>query len=159
MGRLLYGSEAYAIEIDDRVLAHLQTVIINKLRRGERFVLTLGPEESASHRVETIWLHGGMALRFEIAANAARDLNRQWLRAMARSAATQNGLRLVDEPPALEGERMPQQPTEEPAPAIAARTTEAPATRVTRTAHVSCTARGPASDGHGPRPRSREAER
>lgn len=40
MGTLFYGDNRFAIGIDDRSLAHLQLVILAKLRRDESFSFT-----------------------------------------------------------------------------------------------------------------------
>ena len=40
MGKLVYGASVTEIDIDDRTLAHLEIVIIAKLRRDEKFVLS-----------------------------------------------------------------------------------------------------------------------
>jgi hypothetical protein len=38
MGRFLYDTMANATDIDDRTLAHLRIVIMNKLRRSESWM-------------------------------------------------------------------------------------------------------------------------
>ncbi len=61
MGQLLYGHQAASFEIEDRTLAHVEAVILAKLRRNENFALTL---ESESGGRDTIWLQHAATLRF-----------------------------------------------------------------------------------------------
>lgn len=99
MGTLWYGSPEYACTIDDRALAHLQIVIIDKLRRGEQFAFACDGSDGVAST--TFWMSPFIPLRFEL-SNAARvEINRGWLHALDRTAATAHGLRLVAEPPVL----------------------------------------------------------
>jgi hypothetical protein len=41
MGKLLYGTPPTELEVEDRALAHLQVVVVNKFRRGECFAFSL----------------------------------------------------------------------------------------------------------------------
>ena len=52
MGYFLYADNRQ-IKLDDRALVHLQIVIIDKLRRGESFSLTLVSE----NRLVMMWLN------------------------------------------------------------------------------------------------------
>ena len=45
MGRFTYGPKI-TVDFDDRVLAHLQTVIAAKIRRGESFMFTWIDDDS-----------------------------------------------------------------------------------------------------------------
>jgi len=41
MGRLIYGARGMHIEVEDRLLAHLQAVVVSKVRRNEGFMFIL----------------------------------------------------------------------------------------------------------------------
>ena len=41
MGRFIYDTIGNSVEIEDRTLAHLRVVIMNKLRRSESFMFTV----------------------------------------------------------------------------------------------------------------------
>ncbi len=56
MGRFSYDGSVKA-EFDDRVLAHLQVVISQKLRRGETFTFTWRNDTSLGDGRTAIWLH------------------------------------------------------------------------------------------------------
>ncbi len=97
MGQLLYGSPSVVIELDDRVLAHLQVVITAKLRREEKFTLSWVDDTSDWAR-SAIWLHPAIALQFRFTDAVEPQLNREWMEALMVSANTASGLRVVPEP-------------------------------------------------------------
>ena len=59
MGRLIYRDRA-SFDIDDRILAHLRIVVMNKLRRNEGFMLQLPVNEGV--RQASLWIHASNAL-------------------------------------------------------------------------------------------------
>ena len=93
MGQLYYDS-SHAVGIDDRALAHLQTVVIDKLRRAESFAWTFEDGE----RELTVWVSSATPLQFVYAGNRRPVLNRAWLESLALVASSTDGLRLVPEP-------------------------------------------------------------
>lgn len=105
MGHLIYDNSA-TLRIDDWSLAHLQTVIITKLRRDEAFALSWDAEPgvteiTAGDRVSaagTIWLSRGSSLHFSFEGERPQRLNPRWLVALANAANGNGGLRLVAEP-------------------------------------------------------------
>jgi len=105
MGHLIYGV-APAIAIDDWALEHLRFVIVTKLRRDESFSFNWENEpdvhgddaREAPGIYGTVWISKGSSLYFSFDKPRARDLNRAWLDALAASANSSSGLRLVPEP-------------------------------------------------------------
>jgi len=95
VGTLRYGASEYACSVADRTLAHLQIVIITKLRHGESFCYSCTGEDG---RAITLWLSPMIPLRFEFAESSPIPINRAWLSALERAANTVNGLWAVDEP-------------------------------------------------------------
>ncbi|MBK0417427.1 ATP-dependent DNA ligase [Leucobacter sp. CSA1] len=93
MGYLHYCQQQI-YRFDDRTLAHLRTVISNKLLQQESFVFTWN--DTGLQR--TIWLHPSMSIVFEFESAVTPDLNREWLQALGSLANSPTGLRLVDEP-------------------------------------------------------------
>ena len=87
MGMLVYNGRM-TLHIDDRVLAHLQVVVINKLRRRESFTFTWddGAEEAVC------WIGPSIPLEFTYSGNRRPLLNREWLELMAMSANANSGL-------------------------------------------------------------------
>lgn len=92
MGTLNYANAAESIPMDDRLLAHVRTVAVAKLRRGESFALTLSTERVAS---ETLWIHSAIPLRFDLEEDVSLD--RDLLIAMMSAAASSRGLDLTDD--------------------------------------------------------------
>ena len=94
MGSLHYGSPPASFQLDDRTLAHVELVVLAKLRRNESFALTI--DEAKGGR-STIWINASSTLRFEFAAQGA-DINREWLEELIDSANTTAGMKIVPEP-------------------------------------------------------------
>ncbi|WP_024357574.1 hypothetical protein [Leucobacter chironomi] len=95
MGYLLHGGNTY--EFEDRVLAHLKTVIGQKLRKQECFFLswTKSPE-SGSGRV-SVWLSPHIAIAFKFSGSRPPQLNPNWLKALTALAHTPRGLVVISE--------------------------------------------------------------
>ena len=98
MGHLLYGSPPTAIDIDDRALAHLQVVIIGKLRRSEGFLLSLPADVSTGSGRKALWLHAALPLQFSYAASRMPTINPAWIELLARAANSGQGLAPLAEP-------------------------------------------------------------
>ena len=98
MGTLFYGDARRAIEIEDRALAHLKLVIINKLRRSEPFAFSwvTSPELGAGRH--TVWVHPAIALEFRFEDSTPPALNRDWIEALSVEASSAAGLTLLAEP-------------------------------------------------------------
>lgn len=96
MGQLLYGSPPERFDFDDRTLAHVEIVIIAKLRRQESFTLAMVTDGGAR---TSIWLHPSSVLQFTYDV-AAHEINRAWLEELVDSANTPAGLRITPEPSA-----------------------------------------------------------
>lgn len=94
MGVFVYDRD-FEAEIDDRTLAHLQVVIIDKLRRNERFPFVL--DDGTRERV--MWISPETSLQFVYHGNRYPLLNRQWLEMLAEAAGSTRGLTVVPEPP------------------------------------------------------------
>jgi hypothetical protein len=98
VGRLAYGYGNLEVEIEDRVLAHLQIVVVAKLRRNEGFMLTWTDEPAVGDGRSSIWLHQSIPLYFKYDSSAQPHINREWLEALTISASSAAGLRIVEEP-------------------------------------------------------------
>lgn len=100
MGQLLYGSPATAFEVDDRALAHLQVVIVNKFRRNETFVMSLDLDPSSGAAREGMWMHPAIQIRFQFAEVERPSVSRTWCEALMSEANGPRGLSLIAEPDA-----------------------------------------------------------
>jgi hypothetical protein len=98
LGTLFYGSDRYAIDLDDRTLAHLQLAVVTKLRRHESFSLTWREDQPSGQGRSVIWMHESIPLRFVYAGSRMAAVNRAWVDELLASASTTVGMRLVPEP-------------------------------------------------------------
>jgi hypothetical protein len=90
MGSLTY--DGMIVHFDDRVLAHVQIVIVQKLRRGESFLMSWRDSDSVGDGRSSIWLNLSIPLYFKFAGGHAPDINRDWIMALASSADSPRGL-------------------------------------------------------------------
>jgi len=102
MGTLTYDTRITA-SFDDRVLAHLQTVIWAKLRRGEPFPFTWTDTTRSGFGRTSIWLSPNVSLSFEYFGSRQPRLNPAWIDALTKSANSPAGLSLLPEPDEPQG--------------------------------------------------------
>jgi hypothetical protein len=100
MGKLIYNVNT-STEIDDRALAHLQIVIIGKLRRQESFAFSWKNPASEGDGRSTIWIAPQLALHFRYSGGRPPTINRLWVEALMASANSTAGLHMVPEPTEL----------------------------------------------------------
>ncbi|MDF2493049.1 MAG: putative rane protein [Microbacterium sp.] len=92
MGSLFYGSDITAIDIPDRLLAHVKVVIATKLRRGESFTMSWRHAEDEAGGRSTLWLHPSIPLRIVFDDAEPEMLDPQWLQELAVAASSTGGL-------------------------------------------------------------------
>lgn len=97
MGTFTYEG-TIKVDFEDRLLLHLQTVIGNKLRRSESFFFSWRDNPSTGDGRTSVWLHSGAGLAFKYYGSRPPALNRYWLEALAYTANSPSGLRIVPEP-------------------------------------------------------------
>jgi hypothetical protein len=97
MGTLYYGAQRLKINVDDRLLAHLQIVITSKLRRGEAFALNWRDDESIGNGRSAVWISPATDLHFKYSGSRFPEVNRAWIDALTVSARSSLGLQLFDE--------------------------------------------------------------
>jgi hypothetical protein len=97
LGTLHYGASRTSIRIDDRALAHLQTVITTKLRRNEGLLIQWEkPVESGSGR-GAFWIHPGCDLIYEYDGGREPSLDAAELDRLMVEASGTRGLRIATE--------------------------------------------------------------
>jgi hypothetical protein len=95
VGSLTYGR--WTVEFDDRLLAHLQLVIVQRLRNQERFAMSwIDGVETGSGR-SSIWVHPEGDLCFHFAGSRAPEINEEWVRTLTESARSSRGLIVTTE--------------------------------------------------------------
>lgn len=95
MGILHYG--ARDLNLDDRVLAHLQIIIGMKLRRSENFFVSWRNTGASGGGRNAIWIDNGIAIWFEYDGSKLPTINREWIDTLASSASTNFGLQITEE--------------------------------------------------------------
>ena len=99
MGKFIYENSV-KVDFEDRALAHLQTVITGKLRRGESFTFTWKDDSSIGDGRPTVWMHANCSLVYKYYGSRRAQLNGAWLEALSYTANSPGGLHLVPEPSA-----------------------------------------------------------
>ena len=96
MGFMMYDSST-RIDFEDRVLAHVEVVVISKLRRHESFAMTWREALAAGSGRSTIWVDPSIPLRFRYDGSRPPSLSREWVDRLAESASSSSGLLIIDE--------------------------------------------------------------
>ena len=96
MGYMVYDSSTM-ITFEDRVLAHLEVVIVSKLRRKESFALSWRETAENGDGRSTVWIDPSIPLRFRFSGSRPPTLDRDWIERLAAAAASSSGLIAVDE--------------------------------------------------------------
>jgi hypothetical protein len=95
VGTLHYGSPPASFQIDDRALAHVELVVMAKLRRRENLSFSLVDDKTSVR--QAMWISPVTTLRFEY-DGPMPEINRLWLQDLVDTANSSSGLRLVPEP-------------------------------------------------------------
>lgn len=95
MGSLTY--DGMTIEFDDRVLAHLQIVIVQKLRRGESFLMSWRDSLNSGDGRAAIWIAPTIPLYFKFLGSKVPTIDKDWLHELGKSAESSTGLIVTNE--------------------------------------------------------------
>lgn len=94
MGTMIYDS--VTVEFEDRLLVHLQIVIVQKFRREESFVMSWLNALTDGDGRSSMWMTPTSPVYFRFAGSRVPDIDRQWLDLLAKSAAGPSGLIIVN---------------------------------------------------------------
>jgi hypothetical protein len=94
MGKLVYGAIQREITIEDRLLAHLEVVILSRLRRNNAFALRWVERAEVGDGRRTVWVHQDSDLYFEYDDAEQAELDRELLDRLAKAADTNTGINL-----------------------------------------------------------------
>ena len=95
MGSLTY--DGVVVQFEDRVLTHLQIVIVQKLRKGEPFLMSGRDADSVGDGRSSVWLHPAIPLFFKFSGSRVPSINREWLASLSASASGSQGLIVTSE--------------------------------------------------------------
>jgi len=97
VGRFIYDGNT-KMEFEDRLLAHLQAVIMAKVRRGESFPFTWKDDISTGGGRTTVYIHPNVSLVFKYHGSRTPQLSAPWLHALTYNANSGRGLYVIPEP-------------------------------------------------------------
>lgn len=92
-----FAYDGREVEFDDRTLAHLHVVIINKLRSGQSFAFSWKDAAEGGGGRTSVWLHPHSNIAFHFSGSRAPVLDRGWLARLAETADGPRGLIVVAE--------------------------------------------------------------
>lgn len=95
MGTLIYGPQD--VEFDDRLLTHLEIVIVNKFRRRESFLMSWLDDLSVGSGRSSLWMSAEGAVYFKYLGSRVPAVNRDWLRLLETEANGPRGLVVLNE--------------------------------------------------------------
>ena len=96
MGRFIYDASGNSVDIEDRTLAHLRLVIMNKLRRSESFMFDVEIGVGSGRR--SFWMSPSVPFQFHFFGSRPPRINREWVEALMLVASGPHGLSIVPEP-------------------------------------------------------------
>ncbi|MCC2033707.1 DUF7882 family protein [Microbacterium allomyrinae] len=96
MGRFIYDTTGSSVDIDDRTLAHLRIVVMNKLRRSEPFMFDIEIGDGSGRR--SFWIHPAVPLQFHFFGSRQPRINRAWIEELMQAASGPSGLTILPEP-------------------------------------------------------------
>lgn len=96
MGRFIYDTMANSVDLEDRTLAHLRIVIMNKLRRSEPFMFDVELNDGTGRR--SFWIHPSIPIQLHFFGTRHPRINRLWVEELMLAASGPNGLSIVPEP-------------------------------------------------------------
>jgi hypothetical protein len=94
VGTLKY--DGTTVEFDDRILAHIQLIVLQKLRRQESFYLAWQDADESGGGRTGIWVHTAATLTFHFTTNDDPGIDREWLEKLMGSANSVGGLFITD---------------------------------------------------------------
>jgi hypothetical protein len=94
MGTLRY--DGTSVEFDDRLLAHVEAVIMQKLRRQESFFLAWRESDDLGGGRTAVWMNTSAMLTIHFTGRDTAELDRQWLERLMISANSMTGLLITD---------------------------------------------------------------
>jgi len=95
MGWMTCG--AVSVQFDDRLLSHLQIVIMQRFRHLQSFSMSWLDPLSIGDGRSSIWLHPDGDLYFKFSGSRSPSIDQAWLDLLHRSAASSRGLVVTNE--------------------------------------------------------------
>jgi len=90
MGSMAHGN--IAVDFEDRLLSHLQIVIVQRFRRNESLLMSWLDAVSVGDGRSSLWLTPAMPVYFKFAGSRVPVIDEQWLQRLMESARSSTGL-------------------------------------------------------------------
>lgn len=90
MGSMAHGN--ISVDFEDRLLSHLQIVIVQRFRRNETLVMSWLDATSVGDGRSSLWMTPSLPVYFKFAGSRVPAIDEQWLKRLAESAASSSGL-------------------------------------------------------------------
>lgn len=94
MGTLTYAG--IVVEFDDRLLTHLQIVIMQKFRRGQSFAMSWIDDPQVGDGRSSLWLTPTSPAYFKFLGSRVPAVDQQWIDRLNQSADSTRGLIVTD---------------------------------------------------------------
>ncbi|MBS3181393.1 ATP-dependent DNA ligase [Leucobacter manosquensis] len=95
MGSIRY--DGLTTHFDDRLLTHLQIIIVQKLMREESFLMSWKDSMSTGDGRTAIWLSPQTTITFKFVGSRVPEINKKWLLRLGESASSTTGLIVTGE--------------------------------------------------------------
>jgi len=93
MGTMQHGN--ISVEFEDRLLSHLQIVIVQRFRRNESLVVSWLDALSVGDGRSSMWMTPTLPVYFKFAGSRVPAIDRDWLDRLTESAGSSTGLILT----------------------------------------------------------------
>jgi len=90
MGTMAHGN--IAVDFEDRLLSHLQIVIVQRFRRNESLVVSWMDALSVGDGRSSIWMTPTLPVYFKFAGSKVPAIDPAWLHRLSASAESSTGL-------------------------------------------------------------------
>ena len=90
MGTMAHGN--ISVDFEDRLLSHLQIVIIQRFRRNESLVISWLDAVSVGDGRSSMWATPTLPMYFKFAGSRVPAIDRKWLQQLTDSAESSTGL-------------------------------------------------------------------
>jgi hypothetical protein len=85
------------IKFEDRTLAHLQVVIVQKFRKNESFLMSWKDSPSVGDGRGSMWMAPNIPIYFKFIGGRSPAISEDWLLRLGKSAESSQGLIVTDE--------------------------------------------------------------
>lgn len=93
MGTMVHGN--MSVDFEDRLLTHLQIVIVQRFRRNEPLIVSWLDSATVGDGRSSMWMTPTLPVYFKFAGSRVPSINEEWLRELTQSAGSSTGLILT----------------------------------------------------------------